>query len=154
MRTGADYRQSLNDGRRIFVLGQGWIEDVATHPATGAMVDEYVTWYDRHFDPAWQDVVLIPADAAGKRIPVSYLVPRTAQDLTLMGRCFAATTFPTAGNITHTPAYGHLIALGVEHAVSLRNVSPEQLANARAYREEIARTGRFLTFAAGSSRSR
>jgi len=68
-----------------------------------------------------------------------------------MGRCFSATTFPTAGNITHTPAYGHLIALGVEHAVSLRNASAEQLANARAYREEIARTGRFLTFAAGAA---
>jgi 4-hydroxyphenylacetate 3-monooxygenase len=151
MRAGADYAKSLNDGRRLFVLGHGWVDDVVSHPATSAMVEEYVTWYDRHFDPAWQDRVLTPPDAAGKRIPIGYLVPRTAQDLAAMGRCFSATTFPSAGNITHTPAYGHLIALGVEHAVSLSNPSPEQLANARAYREEIARTGRFLTFAAGAA---
>ena len=61
MRTGADYRKSLRDGRRVWVLGEGWVDDVATHPATRAMVDEYVAWYDRHFDPAWQDTVLAPA---------------------------------------------------------------------------------------------
>ena len=55
MRTGADYRQSLRDGRRIWVMGEGLIDDITTHSATGAMVDEYVAWYDRHTDPAWTD---------------------------------------------------------------------------------------------------
>src|ERR1700745_2458055 len=119
MRTGADYRESLGDARRVFVLGEGQVDDVATHPATRAMVDEYVAWYDRHFDPAWQDTVLAPAGADGSRTPLGYLVPKNAQDLVRMGRCFSATTFLSAGNITHTPAYGHLIALGVLHAVSL-----------------------------------
>ncbi len=151
MQTGADYRESLRDGRRVWVLGEGRVEDVTTHPATRPMVDAYVAWYDRHFDPAWQDVVLTAPDAAGLRLPVGYLVPRSAQDLARMGRCFSATTFPTAGNITHTPAYGHLIALGVLHAVGLRNASPAQLVQAEAYRAEIARTGRFVTFAAGAA---
>ena len=52
MRTGADYRESLRDGRRVWVLGEGVVEDVTTHPATRAMVEEYVAWYDRHFDPS------------------------------------------------------------------------------------------------------
>ncbi|MBV9967876.1 MAG: 4-hydroxyphenylacetate 3-monooxygenase, oxygenase component, partial [Alphaproteobacteria bacterium] len=52
MRTGAEYREVLrNDGRRVWVLGEGEVEDVTTHPATAAMVEEYVAWYDRHFDP-------------------------------------------------------------------------------------------------------
>ena len=139
MRTGADYRESLRDGRRLFVLGEGPVEDVTTHPATQAMVEEYVAWYDRHFEPEWQDTLLTPPDKAGKRSPVGYLVPRSPQDLARMGRCFSATTFLSAGNITHTPAYGHLIAMGV------------QTANAEAYRALIARTGRFLTFAAGAA---
>ena len=151
MRTGADYRESLRDGRRVWILGDGLIDDVTTHPATQPMVDEYVAWYDRHFDPKWQDTVLMPPDEGGVRRPVGYLVPRSADDLRRMGRCFSATTFPSAGNITHTPAYGHLIALGVLHAVGLGKARPEQLANAEAYRAEIARTGRFLTFAAGAA---
>jgi 4-hydroxyphenylacetate 3-monooxygenase len=151
MRTGAEYRNSLRDGRRVFVLGEGPVDDVASHPATGAMVDEYVAWYDRHFDPDWQDTVLAPPAADGSRTPLGYLVPKNAQDLARMGRCFSATTFLSAGNITHTPAYGHLIALGVLHAVSLVKGLDKQIANAEAYRAEIARTGRFLTFAAGAA---
>jgi aromatic ring hydroxylase/ABC-type molybdate transport system substrate-binding protein len=145
MRTGADYRNSLRDGRRVFVLGEGEVKDVITHPATAAMVDEYVAWYDRHDEPAWKDTLFGPGG------PVDYLVPHTSDDLVRMGKCFSATTFLSAGNITHTPAYGHLIALGILHAVNVHKSSPEQIANAEAYRAEIARSGRFLTFAAGAA---
>ena len=151
MRTGSEYRDALRDGRRVWILGEGAIEDVTVHPATRAMVDEYAAWYDRHFDPAWHDSVLAPADARGERTPWAFMVPRTPDDLRAMGRCYSATTFGTAGNITHTPAYGHLIALGVHDAVRQRNASPEQAVNAAAYRELIVRTGRFLTFCAGGA---
>ena len=113
MRTGADYRQSLRDGRRVWVMGEGQVEDVTTHPATHAMVEEYAAWYDRHLDPAWQDLLLTPPNADRERIPLAYVMPKSAEDLTRMGRSFAKTTFLSAGNITHTPAYGNLIALGV-----------------------------------------
>jgi 4-hydroxyphenylacetate 3-monooxygenase len=127
-------------------MGEGLIDDVTTHPATRAMVDEYVGWYDRHTDPTWTDKVLAPDGA-----PISCLLPRSADDLTRMGRCFAATTFLSAGNITHTPAYGHLISLGILAGVQERNVSPKQIADATAYREMIARTERFLTFSGGGA---
>jgi aromatic ring hydroxylase len=151
MRTGKQYREALRDGRRVWVVGEGMVDDVTTHPATRAMVDAYVTWYDRHFDPAWQDIVLTPPDESGARTPWSFVVPTRPEDLRAMGRCYAATTFPTAGNITHTPAYGHLIALGVHDAVLQRKATPAQGPNAVAYRELIARTGRFLTFCAGAA---
>jgi aromatic ring hydroxylase len=149
MRRGADYRQSLRDGRRVWVMGEGLIDDVAAHLATRAMVDEYVAWYDRLADPAWADVVLTAA--AGIGIPLAYVLPRNADDLVRMGRCFSATTFLSAGNIAHTPAYGHLISLGILAAVQDRNVSARQIADATAYRELIVRTGRFLTFSGGGA---
>ena len=152
MRTGAEYREVLRrDGRRVWVLGEGRIDDVTTHPATRAMVEEYVAWYDRHFDPDWQDRLFMPKGRDGQRLPAAYCVPRSAGDLSHMGRSFSATTFLSAGNITHTPAYGHLIALGVLHAVGLAGVPAGEVAKAEAYRAEIARTGRFLTFAAGAA---
>jgi len=151
MRTGAEYREALRDGRRVWVIGEGLVEDVTVHPATRATVDEYVAWYDRHFDPEWHDVVLRPPDTSGARAPWSFVLPRSVEDLRAMGRCFSATTFQSAGNITHTPAYGNLIALGILDAVQQRNVSAEQIANAAGYREMIARTGRFLTFSAGAA---
>jgi hypothetical protein len=38
MRTGAEYREALRDGRNVWVMGEGKIADVTTHPATRAMV--------------------------------------------------------------------------------------------------------------------
>jgi aromatic ring hydroxylase len=151
MRTGADYREALRDGRKVWVIGEGLVEDVTVHPATRATVDEYAAWYDRHFDPEWRDIVLTPPDARGVRTPWAFALPTSVQDLRAMGRCFSATTFLSAGNITHTPAYGNLIALGILDAVHQRKVSPEQVANAAAHRDAIARTGRFLTFSAGAA---
>src|SRR5688572_33303412 len=84
MRTGAEYRDALRDGRRVWIMGGGWIDDVTTHPATRPMVDEYVAWYDRHLDPAWRET-LLNNDGA----PWGFVLPRTAEDLLGMGRSFA-----------------------------------------------------------------
>jgi 4-hydroxyphenylacetate 3-monooxygenase len=151
MRTGAEYREALRDGRRVWIMGEGLIEDVTVHPATRAMVDEYAAWYDRHFDPEWRDIVLAPPDAEGRRGAWAFVMPKTSDDLRAMGRCYSATSFLNAGNITHTPAYGNLIALGILDAVQQRHVSPEQVASAAEHRNQIARTGRFLTFSAGAA---
>src|SRR5262245_41729622 len=151
MRTGAEYREALRDGRRVWVMGEGRVDDVTVHPATRAMVEEYVAWYDRHFDPAWQDIVLTPRDAAGTRVPWSYVIPTSPGDLPARGRCFSATPLLSAGNNTRTPGYGRLMPLGILDAVQQRKVSAEQIAHAAAYRALIARTGRFLTFCAGAA---
>ncbi|HVB15827.1 MAG TPA: 4-hydroxyphenylacetate 3-hydroxylase N-terminal domain-containing protein [Stellaceae bacterium] len=151
MRTGAEYREALRDGRKVWVLGAGLVEDMTTHPATCAMVEEYVAWYDRHFDPAWQDILFAPAAPGRERTAWAYVLPKTSEDLIGMGRSFAKTLFLSAGNVTHTPAYGNLIAMGVLTAAQQRNVSPQQIADATAYRELIAESGRFLTFCGGAA---
>jgi aromatic ring hydroxylase len=152
MRTGADYRETLRrDGRKVWVLGEGRVEDVTAHPATSAMIDEYVAWYDRHLDPEFQGVLIAPASAEREAAPWAFVVPKSTDDLIGMGRSFAKTLFHSAGNITHDPAYGHLIALGILTAVQERNVSEKQIGNAEAYRRTIAETGRFLTFCGGAA---
>ena len=151
MRTGADYRAALRDGRKVVIMGGGEIDDVTTHPATAAMVEQYVGWYDRHFDPAWADTLLAPPDAAGNRVPWSFVLARTGEEAVAVGRAIDKTIFLSAGNITHTPHYGHLIALGIVGAAEARNAGPQHAANAMAYRDHLAATGRFLTFCGGAA---
>lgn len=115
------------------------------------MVDYYAVWYDRHNDPAWRDLLLTPPDKKGDCLPLAFLVPQSADDLRRMGRSFAATIFPTAGNVTHTPAYGHLIALGILDAVQRRNPAPQHVETVTKYRDGLAGSGRFLTFASGGA---
>jgi aromatic ring hydroxylase len=83
-------------------------------------------------------------------MPWGFLLPRTKEDLIGMGRSFARTMLLSAGNITHDPAYGNLIALGILTTVQAQNAPQEQIDNALAYRDRIARTGRFLTYCGGA----
>ena len=50
MMTGDEYRQSLNDGRRVFLEGD-LIADMANHPVFKVPVDAAAKLYDRGFDP-------------------------------------------------------------------------------------------------------
>src|SRR5579864_2426699 len=75
VRSGQDYRAALRDGRRVWVVGEGLIEDVTSHSATRGMVDEYVAWYDLHRDPAWADAVLTPDG-----VPYGAVIPHTSAD--------------------------------------------------------------------------
>ena len=150
MRTGAEYREALRDGRKVWVMGVGAVGDVTRHLATRTIVEKYAAWYDRHRDPEWRDVLLALPGDNGERASWAFTVPRTKEDLIGMGRSFARTTFLSAGNITHDPAYGNLIALGILTTVQAQDVPQQQLDNALAYRDIIARTGRFITYCGGA----
>src|SRR5207244_383674 len=78
MRTGAEYREALRDGRKVWVLGEGRVEDMTTHPATAAMVEEYALWYDRHFDPEWQEILFAPATLERESAAWAYVLPKTS----------------------------------------------------------------------------
>ena len=151
MRTGADYRQSLRDGRNVWVTGEGPVDDVTSHPATAAMVEEYVAWYDRHLDPKWQEILLTQPDEEGTRRPLAFEAPKTSAHLQSLGKALRAVHFITGGNITHTPGYGALIALGLVNHLKGLNNSLEDVEAAEAYRDSLAKSGRFLTFVGGGA---
>ena len=149
MRTGAEYKESLRDGRKVWVLGVGPIDDVTTHPVTRGMVDEYAAWYDRLSDPEWADVLLTPPDAKGRRRPLAFEIPKTAQDLRRLGKAIISVHFLTGGNMTHTPGYGALIALGLLDTLKMMNISETEIENCARYRDDLALRRRFLTFCTG-----
>ncbi len=149
MRTGAEYRESLRDGRKVWIAGEGRIEDVTTHPLTKGTVEEYAAWYDRHFDPEWQDVLLAPPDDKGNRMAYHYMLPMSSNDLVNMGKAFEAVEFLSAGNITHDAAYGNLISMSIVDATQRMKVSQKQVDDIFAYRRLIQEEGRFMTYSAG-----
>ena len=129
--------------------GEGPVADVTAHPATSAMAAEYVAWYDRHFEPDWQDLLLTQPDGNGQRHPLALTPPESPADLQRMGKAIAAVHFITGGNMTHTPGYGLLIALGMMNALTRLGHSAEEVAAAREYLAALSESGRFLTFAGG-----
>jgi 4-hydroxyphenylacetate 3-monooxygenase len=78
-------------------------------------------------------------------------VPKQPTDLELMGRSYAATLFDSAGNLTHTPAYGNLIALGLQDTIRRVNLSKEEVEKAEAYAAGVRREQHFVTLANGNA---
>jgi 4-hydroxyphenylacetate 3-monooxygenase len=82
---------------------------------------------------------------------MAFEVPQTSADLRRLGHAIYSVAFLSAGNVTHTPGYGALIALGIADAVASIGMPPERVAAADAYRGMVARTGRFVTFSSGNA---
>jgi len=82
IRTAEDYRASLRDGRRVYIMGEK-VEDVTTHPVLGPTVDTVAGGYElcASKDPAIRDLYVASHPVSGEPISRYYVTPRTSQDL-------------------------------------------------------------------------
>src|SRR5581483_2073316 len=78
--TAARYLASLKDGREVWIDGRR-VADVTTDPAFKDMVGELARLYDLQNSPEYRDEMTCIDPDTGDRISVSWLFPRSAEDL-------------------------------------------------------------------------
>lgn len=59
--TGAEYLESLRDGRTVYMYGES-VRDVTTHPAFRNTARSMAKLYDALHDPEYRDVLTMPTD--------------------------------------------------------------------------------------------
>ncbi len=79
IRTGEQYRESLKDGREVWMNGER-ITDVTTHPAFKPAVDVRATIYDMQHDPALAETMTYVDEASGETCAIGLKLPLTRQD--------------------------------------------------------------------------
>jgi 4-hydroxyphenylacetate 3-monooxygenase len=79
IRTGDEYRDSIRDGREIYIDGER-VEDVTTHPAFQPIVDVRARIYDLAHEPARQEVMTYVDAVTGERNAVGLQPPLTPED--------------------------------------------------------------------------
>ena len=79
IRTGDEYRQSLQDGREIWMNGEK-ITDVTTHPAFKPAVDARAAIYDMQHDAATAEKMTYVDEASGETCAIGLKLPLTRQD--------------------------------------------------------------------------
>src|SRR3954454_13890055 len=62
--TGAEYLESLRDGREVYIYGER-VEDVTTHPAFRNAARTIARLYDALHDPKQKEVLTCPTDTGG-----------------------------------------------------------------------------------------
>ena len=77
IRTGAQYRDSIRDGREVYMNGER-VRDVTTHPMFKPLVDIRADIYDMAHDPATRDIMSVAE--GGQRNAIGNKLPRAQGD--------------------------------------------------------------------------
>lgn len=101
--TGADFLESLRDGRVIYFDGDQ-VDDVTTHPAFATSARSYARMYDSLHDPAKQDLLTFVTDR-GTRSHKFYKLPETKQDLFESRDAIAEWARLSFGSLSRGPDY-------------------------------------------------
>jgi 4-hydroxyphenylacetate 3-monooxygenase len=78
LRTGAQYRDSIRDGRRVWIDGER-VADVTIHPAFKPLVDIRARIYDMQHD-ATTSAVMTTRERSGNAVAVGLALPFTEED--------------------------------------------------------------------------
>jgi 4-hydroxyphenylacetate 3-monooxygenase len=103
--TGAEYMQSLRDGREVHIDGER-VPDVTSHPAFRNSVRSIARLYDALHDPKRHEVLTCPTDTgSGGYTHRFFRVPRSREDLRGAQAAIAEWSRLTYGWMGRTPDY-------------------------------------------------
>jgi 4-hydroxyphenylacetate 3-monooxygenase len=80
IRTGAEYRERLKDGRTVYVNGER-VKDVTAYPPFRRIVGTLSTLYDLQHDLAHQSLLTYSSPKTSDLVSLSFLITETAEDV-------------------------------------------------------------------------
>jgi 4-hydroxyphenylacetate 3-monooxygenase len=80
-RTGRQYLAGLREQEREVWLGGERVRDVTTHPGLKGGAQAIASLYDMQLDPKLRDEMTYVSPTSGDRVGLSFLIPRTREDL-------------------------------------------------------------------------
>jgi len=104
-RTGAEYLQGLKDRNPEVWLGSERIRDVTTHPALRRGARSVAHLYDMQHDPTLHEEMTYISPTSGQRIGLSFITPRTQQELRLRSRMMLHWARYSGGMMGRSPDY-------------------------------------------------
>ncbi len=103
--TGAEYLESLRDGREVYAYGER-VEDVTTHPAFRNAAASVAKIYDALHDPKTKDVLTGPTDTgSGGYTHKFFKAARSREDVVAQRDAIAAWARITYGWMGRSPDY-------------------------------------------------
>ena len=99
IRTGDEYRESLRDGREVWIDGES-VADVPAHPMFRPLVDVRARIYDMQHDPATSGTMTWRDEASGEPCAVGLKLPHTREDWERKRRAVDAVMWDIGGVVT------------------------------------------------------
>ncbi len=110
LRTGAQYIDSLRDGRHVVIDGRD-VEDVTEEKTLRRGIGTLARYYDAQHAPETKELLTCIDPETGERIATAWLVPRSIADLWRYDAMMKASTALTFGNFGRPVDYGSVKAI-------------------------------------------
>jgi aromatic ring hydroxylase len=112
IRRGEEYLESLRDGRRLWLMGER-VKDVTTHPALAGCARSVAAVYDLQHDVAHRELLTMPSPGTGQPVSLSYLLPRSVDDLARQRRMYECLVRRAGGVAARLPQHLATVVLGL-----------------------------------------
>jgi 4-hydroxyphenylacetate 3-monooxygenase len=147
-RTGAQYLAGLRQRRADVWLRGEKVADVTTHPGLAGGAGAIASLYDRQSDPAHRDAMTFMSPDTGETLGLSFIIPRTRDDLVRRREMMLAWARSTCGMMGRSPDFMNVtFACWAGAAGYFGRGRPEFADNMRRYYRYIAENDLVLTHA-------
>jgi 4-hydroxyphenylacetate 3-monooxygenase len=137
IRTGKELLESLQDGRQLFIDGEQ-VGDVTADPRFAAAAHSLADLYDMQHDPALVDRMTFSSPADGERVGLSFIEPRSVDDLVRRREMVKIWMDATCGMFGRSPDFMNIFFTGFASAADEFGRKDRHFAdNVRAYHAHI-----------------
>jgi 4-hydroxyphenylacetate 3-monooxygenase len=137
-RTGRQYIDGLRAQPREVWLGGERVKDVTTHPGLAHGVQAIAALYDMQHDPALRETMTYVSPTSGERVGLSFIVPRTREELERRRDMMLAWARATCGMMGRSPDFMNVTYAAWSAAAGyFAQGRPEFGDNVRRYYEHI-----------------
>ena len=145
-RTGAEYIKGLQaQDCEVWLRGER-VKDVTTHPGLANGVRAIASLYDLQHDPELRDEMTFVSPTSGERLGLSFIIPRTREELAKRGRMMLRWARTTCGMMGRSPDFMNVtFAAWAAAARYFARGRPEFGENIRRYYEYISEHDLTLT---------
>jgi 4-hydroxyphenylacetate 3-monooxygenase len=145
-RSGKQYIAGLREREREVWLGGERVRDVTIHPGLRGGVHAIASLYDMQHDPKLRDQMTYASPTSGDRVGLSFLIPRTRQDLETRRVMMLNWARATCGMMGRSPDFMNVTyAAWAGAAEFFAQGKPEYGDNMRRYYEYIRENDLTLT---------
>ena len=137
VRTGKQYLESLRDGRAVYIDGER-VRDVTSDPRLAGAAHTVAELYDMQHDSAFASDLTYSSPKSGNPVALSFIEPRTREELERRGRAFAIVAEKCSGLFGRTPDFMNAGLAAIASASEIFNTETRALGeNVRRYYEDM-----------------
>jgi len=146
VRTGAQYVESLKDGRQVYINGSK-VDDVTTHPAFRNVVKTVAELYDIASDPANRGLMTYPSPATGEPVNKCFLMPFGYEDLVARREAIKRWADATYGFLGRSPDHVASLLMGLAAGSDVLSESgPHFAENAKSHYQYVRDNDLYVTY--------